>query len=174
VRTPKAVLEQRSSSCSSSSGRTRPTGSCCAPTSSTPGGRRRPRARDQRRRTPARHELEQKRARLDDAFIYRQAIDEGTYRAQRDELREATLQHASRLWTAETCTARRIQLQWALLPAGIRCRENGVIEPPVTYSDFFQLQPLTGMKKRLVDHPAPSWNRRSLDWLTTLYQWKAA
>jgi hypothetical protein len=147
------------------------------------------------------YDLEQKLARLEDAFIYRHAIDEQTYRAQRDTLREAiaietmhvndasdetldveamlafaedTLQHASRLWTAETCTARRIQLQWALLPAGIRCRENGVIEPPVTYSDFFQLQPLTGMKKRLVDHPAPSWNRRSLDWLTTLYQWKAA
>ena len=123
-------------------------------------------ARDRARRTL--QDLEQKLSRLDDAYIYRHAIDERSYTAKRDELREAivletlhasdageaamdvegmlafaehTVTHASALWTAETNTARRVALQWALFPTGIRTGKNGAIETPVTYAEFYELRP---------------------------------
>ena len=123
-------------------------------------------------------ELEQKQARLDEAFIYRQAIDDQTYRAQRDKLRqeltlaqlqatdatidkqevesmltfaEHVLEHAGALWTMEPCTSRRTALQWALFPVGFRVPKNGKIETPVTCLEFFELTPRSLEDRRMVD-----------------------
>lgn len=117
-------------------------------------------------------EIELKRAQLDEAFIYRHAIDDATYRAQRDALRSAltvatldaseaasdaldvdgmltfaehVLEHAGALWTMETSPARRVALQWLLFPAGFRVPKTGQIELPITCLEGFTLaQPTQG------------------------------
>jgi DNA invertase Pin-like site-specific DNA recombinase len=115
-------------------------------------------------------EIELKRSQLDDAFIYRRAIDDHTYRAQRDALREAltvatleaseaasdaldvdgmltfaehVLEHAGALWTMETSPARRVALQWLLFPTGFSVPQTGKIELPVTCLECFQLPQAT-------------------------------
>lgn len=149
-------------------------------------------------------ELEQKRAQLDDMFIYRRAIDDTTYRTQRDELREAltiaqldasaassealdvdgmltfaehVFEHAGALWTMETCTARRVALQWALFPVGFNVAKSGKIETPVTCLEFFELHPRSlegnGSGEGLVDHPTPTW-KQAVSCLTRIYALKAA
>lgn len=90
--------------------------------------------------------LEARARRLDDAFLNDQAIDEETYRTQRDTLREdlaiakmeladATVEgidvegmlafaqhaltHASALWTAAGSVEERVQVQWTFFPDGL-------------------------------------------------------
>ena len=111
-------------------------------------------------------DLERKLALLDDAFIYREAIDKETYTRQRDQLREeialARLQHseleaeainiegllaftehvmthASALWTAASSTTERIQVQWALFPDGLRWEKTKFSNHGKSFS-FFDLR----------------------------------
>jgi site-specific DNA recombinase len=103
----------------------------------------------QRQRTSMEQEVAKLRAqlrRLEDAYIFEQAIDQPTYTARRDELRErqtlaelklsgavidtldvegeiAAAEYAvtngATLWTGTQSIERRIRLQWALLPDGV-------------------------------------------------------
>lgn len=132
-------------------------------------------------------ELEAKLARVDEAFLFRETIDEMTYRTQRDKLREdltiarlqltdattedidldslvaATehaIEHAGTLWFDSTDLPRRLSLQWAVFPAGLRWR-NGAFETPVTCFEFYELRPKTDAENGLVDHLGPTWQQIS-------------
>lgn len=76
--------------------------------------------------------------------------------------------HASALWTSETCTSRRVALQWALFPVGLTTREHRKIETPITCLEFFELMPRSLEENRgvegLVDQTGASWNRLA-SWL---------
>jgi site-specific DNA recombinase len=101
--------------------------------------------------------LEQRRAKLDDAFIYQRAIDAGTYTTQRDAIdadlivarmqaaeafvedidvdgmlgfARTALAHASTLWTAAVDTQERIAVQRTFFPEGLQLR------PPIADSSW--------------------------------------
>jgi site-specific DNA recombinase len=129
-------------------------------------------------------DLEAKIAKLEDAFIYRQALDDATYHARRDELREQialarleateaagdeldvegmlafaehALHHAAALWTSAGSIEERIRVQWTFFPTGLRWK-SGKFEPPLTVLDFYELGESKRSKTDMVDLPPPSWN----------------
>lgn len=127
--------------------------------------------------------VEGKLARLDQAYVYEQAIDRATYQAQRDELREQlaltkielsnatveemdvegmlafaqhVLEHASALWTAAATTERRIQLQWVCFPQGLSYAFE-TFQNPISCWEFFNLGVVNTTENGMVDLIQPSW-----------------
>jgi DNA invertase Pin-like site-specific DNA recombinase len=153
--------------------------------------------------------LERQAEQLDQAFIYNRAIDEQTYHAQRDRLRERLaiarlelndasehlrtidddLDYAHRLfmgarqlWTDAASTARRLSMQWALFPAGIRIARGSIapardarFEPQiyaVSCLEFFQLGPAMIAAKE-DGAPNPAILESVTAWLTHIRQLRA-
>ncbi len=142
--------------------------------------------------------LQTKLQRLEDAYIYRQAIDDASYRRRRDELREAialatidasqadaeeidvegmlafaehALQHASAIWTAAAGVEDKIKVQWTYFPMGL-VWESGELEhfrAPVTCLDFYQLGEPATSQDGVVSPLYLTWNP-ALAWLRHLYQ----
>ena len=128
----------------------------------------------------ARHtvsELEAKLARVEEAFLYRGSIDEPTYRAHRDKLREdialakmkegeATLEeldvegllafaehalaHAGTIWSAAVSIHQKVRAEWAYFPGGL---EWGIetFKRPVSCLEFYQLPDRISARGELVD-----------------------
>lgn len=113
-------------------------------------------------------DLKRREAMLEEAYLYRQAVDRETYERQRDLLREqialVTLQaedakleevdvdgllgfaefvlsNAARLWS-ESNYEQQLRMQHALFPEGLRFR-NGGFGTAVTCLAFRQLQPMS-------------------------------
>lgn len=101
--------------------------------------------------------LQRKLARVDEAFLYDRTIDEPSYRAQRDALRESialatmeaaqatvdeidvegmlafariALTQASALWTAATSIEERIKVQWTFFPDGLVLAQPASVSMP--------------------------------------------
>ncbi len=143
--------------------------------------------------------LEDKRRRLDTLFIDQQAIDVSTYQTRRAAIAEQVafetlaandeheraldvdgllsfaeyaVNHASALWSAETCTPKRTALQWLIFPTGVRL-ENGAFETPLSCLEFFGLQPRGPEEIEMACHPAPTWKQIAA-WLTSFEAYQAA
>ena len=121
--------------------------------------------------------IQQKLDRLDDAFIYKESIDLGTYERQRDRLREEltlveidrhgskveefdvegilnfaerVLPRASDLWIQASLEQRQ-RLQRLFFPEGVAFSGKSFDRTVVTSSLFEYLRPLDGPKENLVD-----------------------
>jgi hypothetical protein len=128
--------------------------------------------------------------RLDDAFIYKESIDRGTYERQRDRLREEltlveidrhgskveefdvegilnfaerVLPRAADLWIQASLEQRQ-RLQRLFFPEGVAFSGKSFDRTVVTSSLFEYLRPLDGPQENLVDQICPRWNRVA-DWL---------
>lgn len=130
--------------------------------------------------------IQQKLDRLDDAFIYKESIDLGTYERQRDRLREEltlveidrhgskveefdvegilnfaerVLPRASDLWIQASLDQRQ-RLQRLFFPEGVAFSGKSFDRTVVTSSLFEYLRPLNGSNENLVSQigiePAPS------------------
>lgn len=144
-------------------------------------------------------QLQNKGRRLDELFIDQNAIDRETYHRRRQELQEEmafetlrangehdaaldvdgllsfaehAMTHAGALWSAETCTRRRVGLQWTLFPAGLQL-ENGRVRTALTCLGFFGLLPRSPEELEMVDLPATTW-KQVVAWLTAVGTYKAA
>ena len=121
--------------------------------------------------------IQQKLDRLDDAFIYKESIDLGTYERQRDRLREEltlveidrhgskveefdvegilnfaerVLPRASDLWIQASLEQRQ-RLQRLFFPEGVAFSGKSFDRTVVTSSLFEYLRPLDGSNENLVD-----------------------
>ena len=121
--------------------------------------------------------IQQKLDRLDDAFIYKESIDLGTYERQRDRLREEltlveidrlgskveefdvegilnfaerVLPRAADLWIQASLEQRQ-RLQRLFFPEGVAFSGKSFDRTVVTSSLFEYLRPLEGPKENLVD-----------------------
>ena len=127
---------------------------------------------------------------LDDAFIYKESIDLGTYERQRDRLREEltlveidrhgskveefdvegilnfaerVLPRASDLWIQASLEQRQ-RLQRLFFPQGVAFSGKAFDRTVVTSSLFEYLRPLETSNENLVDQNSASWNRMAV-WL---------
>ena len=121
--------------------------------------------------------IQQKLDRLDDAFIYKESIDRGTYERQRDRLREEltlveidrhgskveecdvegilnfaerVLPRAADLWIQASLEQRQ-RLQRLFFPGGVAFSGQSFDRTVVTSSLFEYLRPLDGPQENLVD-----------------------
>jgi hypothetical protein len=128
--------------------------------------------------------IQQKLDRLDNAFIFAQAIDLETYERQRDRLREEltltridrhgsqleeldvegimafaerVLPRASDLWIQSSLDQRQ-RLQQLFFPEGVAFNRNQFDPTAVTSSAFMYLRPVEGSKKDSVAQIFTSWN----------------
>ena len=135
--------------------------------------------------------IQQKLDRLDDAFIYKESIDLGTYERQRDRLREEltlveidrhgskveefdvegilnfaerVLPRASDLWAS---LEQRKRLQRLFFPEGVAFSGKAFDRTVVTSSLFEYLRPLQTSNENLVSQNLVSWNLIS-GWLARL------
>ena len=137
--------------------------------------------------------IQQKLDRLDDAFIYKESIDLGTYERQRDRLREEltlveidrhgskveefdvegilnfaerVLPRASDLWIQASLEQRQ-RLQRLFFPEGVAFSGKSFDRTVVTSSLFESSRPLDGSNENVVDQNSVSWNRMSA-WLRSV------
>lgn len=140
--------------------------------------------------------IQQKRGRLDDAFIYKESIDFGTYERQRDQLREEltlveidrhgskveefdvegilnfaerVLPRASDLWI-QASLEQRHRLQRLFFPEGVAFSGKSFDRAVVTASLFKYLRPLDASNEKVVDQNFASSNPliRWLGWIDAL------